>query len=236
MALSCLLPLIEKRQESNGSLRERIVSVLIEGILANVLDDGEYLVEADLQTLFGTSRSPIREALTELDNLGLVVLDRRQTRRVRRLTRLDMEEIVPIRAMLEGLAARWAFTVLAGDSMREIERHYGLMSEAVKYGDAKAYWDRHVLFHDAFINASGNKALCGTLRPLRVKTHWYLFNLDRTQFDLEEELHSHLLLLEALSDANGSAENMEKVMRDHVAGALSRNIQFASAAKNDAGS
>lgn len=236
MPLTCLLPLIEKRQENGGSLREIIVSVLIEGILSNVLEDGEYLVEADLQNLFGTSRSPIREALTEVENLGLVVPGRRQTRMVRRLTRQDMEEIIPIRAMLEGLAARWAFTVLAGDSMREIERHYGLMDEAVKYGDAKAYWDRHVRFHDAFINASGNKTLCKTLRPLRIKTHWYLFNLDRTQFDLEDELRSHLRLVEALKDPGGSPEAMERAMHSHVSGALARNIQLATVAKNIAAS
>lgn len=233
MSLTNLLPLIQKRQSNNGPLRELIVSVLIEGILSNVLDDGEYLVEADLQELFGTSRSPIREALTELENLGLVIPGRRQTRHVRRLTRQDMEEILPIRAILEGVAARWAFTTLAGDSMREIERHCGLMHEAVQYGDAKAYWDRHVRFHDAFINASGNQTLVNTLRPLRIKTHWYLFNLDRTQFDLEEEFRTHLLLLDALRDPDGSAEAMEQAMRDHVAGALTRNIQFASAANDD---
>ncbi|CAK7072604.1 MAG: putative D-xylose utilization operon transcriptional repressor [Desulfovibrio sp.] len=231
MALSRLTPLIKKREGNNGSLRELVVSVLVEGILSNVLDDGEYLVEADLQELFGTSRSPIREALSELDSLGLVVPGRRQTRRVKRLTRLDMEEIVPIRAMLEGLAARWAFTVLAGDTVREIERHYGLMREAVEYGDAKSYWDRHVLFHDAFINASGNATLTDTLKPLRIKTHWYLFSLDRTQFDLESELQSHALLIEALRDPKGSAEAMEKAMRNHVASMLNRNIQLASAAK-----
>ena len=227
MALSILKPLIETRQKSNGSLREHVISVLIEGILSNRLEDGENLVEADLQALFGTSRSPIREALTELDNLGLVISDHRQTRRVRRLTRQDMEEIVPVRSILEGLAARWAFTVLAGDTRREIERHCGLMREAVDYGDAKAYWDRHVAFHDAFINASGNKTLYNTLRPLRIKTHWYLFSLDRTQFDLERELHQHLVLLEILCDPNGSAESMEIAMRNHVEGALYRNIKLA---------
>ncbi len=188
-----------------------------------------------MQALFGTSRSPIREALAELDNLGLVIPDRRQTRRVRRLTRQDMEEIVPVRAILEGLAARWAFTVLAGDARREIERHCGLMREAVEYDDAKAYWDRHVLFHDAFINASGNRTLYNTLRPLRIKTHWYLFNLDRTRFDLEQEFNSHLRLLNILCDPDGSAEAMEVAMRTHVEGALNRNINLAANAAHPAG-
>lgn len=66
-----------------------------------------------------------------------------------------LENIVPVRAVLEGLAARIAYKKLSGVNLGKTGEVVKKMEEAVRNNDLRSYWDQHFLFHEIFINASG---------------------------------------------------------------------------------
>lgn len=64
----------------------------MQATMGGILKEGEQLVEAELQKLFGVSKSPIREALREVEKMGFVVIKPRRGAFVKAITHRDIEE------------------------------------------------------------------------------------------------------------------------------------------------
>ena len=109
-------------------------NLLADLILDGTLPPNRQLVETELQKQLGISRSPLREAFRELEKKGLVVIVPRKGTHVREMTRKDIAENFPVRAALEGLAAREAYQRMTPANLREMAEVLGRMKEA---GQAK---------------------------------------------------------------------------------------------------
>ena len=92
--------------DGHKPIREKVFLSLREAILKGYLKSGERLVEKELAEKMGVSRTPIREALRKLDLEGLVLYTPRKGVIVAGVSAKDALEIYPVRAVLEGLAAR----------------------------------------------------------------------------------------------------------------------------------
>src|SRR5919112_1276415 len=90
------------------STREQVRERLSAAILSGELRSGVRLVETDLARALGTSPRPVREALRELEALGLVTSKPYSGTRVREISAAGVLETYPVRAALEGLALRTA--------------------------------------------------------------------------------------------------------------------------------
>ena len=86
--------------------REEIREKLIEDILNGRLAAGARIVETRIAQQFGVSQGPVREALRDLELFGFVVSSPFRGTQVRQISTDDLLEIYPIRAALEGVAAR----------------------------------------------------------------------------------------------------------------------------------
>lgn len=196
-------------------LAEQIVPVLTESILDGTLSEGEQLVEAELQRCFGISRSPIREAFRDLERRGLVVLKPRKGAFVRTVTRKDLEQTIPVRAALEGLAAREAFLRINKAQLDRARTLFTEMSKAARKNQ-RSYWSNHNDFHEVFIAASQNDILIDILKPLRTKTMWYRFSVSRQIENLTDMLPDHEKLLVLFSSKNSTPEEIQKFVSNHV--------------------
>ena len=90
------------------SLRGKVYDRIREDILNGVYKEHEELKEATLGEKMGVSRTPVREALRQLELEGLVEIIPNKGARVTGITKKDIEDIYQIRYLLEGLSARWA--------------------------------------------------------------------------------------------------------------------------------
>ena len=90
------------------SLRGKVFHKLRENILSGVYQDHEELREAAIGEEMGVSRTPVREALRQLELEGLVTLVPNRGAYVTGISSKDVRDIYEIRSMLEGLCARWA--------------------------------------------------------------------------------------------------------------------------------
>jgi len=208
------------------SLVEQITKFLTDAIMEGKLESGQRLVESELQRIFRISRSPIRESFRVLEKNGFVINVPRKGAFVRKITQKDIEESFPIRALLEGFAARLATDHLKPEDIEGMKSALSRMTEAAKKGNSRSYFKYHSEYHDAFICASKNAALIEILEKLRRQAVWirfpYLWN--QKNYDYSIRVHSDILDRFVKKDAAG----VEALVREHILIALDDFLQFLS--------
>lgn len=148
------------------SLTDQVYEYLTDLIIEGKLKPGEKLTENDLCHRFGISRSPIRECFRILESDGLIVINPRKGVRVRELTRKDIEDVFPVRASLESLAARLAVPNMGEQEIAIFNDLIMRMEEALGNKDIKSFLRFNFTFHSLFIKASDNQVLEKTLKYL----------------------------------------------------------------------
>src|ERR1700694_4324682 len=88
----------------SASLAHSIRSRLREAILRGDFASGAHLREVEIAERYQVSRGPVREALAQLEQEGLVILRRNRGAVVARLSRTDLEEVYSLRLALERVA------------------------------------------------------------------------------------------------------------------------------------
>lgn len=150
------------------SLREQIREHLVDGIVSGRWKPGERIVERRIAVELKVSQTPVREALRELEALRLIESAPNKGVRVRRLSAADLEEIYPVRAGLEQIAAELAAPRLAED-VGPLEPHVAALYRADEAGDAEAQVRHTVAFHRELVRAAGNSVLLHTWESLGIE-------------------------------------------------------------------
>lgn len=149
-------------------LRERIADRLRSDIVKGVYEDGERLVEPKLAEMLGISRTPIREALRQLENEGFVEIVPRKGAVVKELTLKDIDDLYAIKANLEGLAARQATEHITDKDivkLDQINKKFYKISLS-KRDIVEEYLKFNFDFHNMFIILSKNEKLIEILEGL----------------------------------------------------------------------
>ena len=103
------------------TLRESIVDIIRKRIINRELQPGQKIVEQELAKEFKTSRAPIREALRELENEGLVEYVRNAGCSVKEITFEESFEIYLMRANYEIMAVRLLGGKIPEETLQEME-------------------------------------------------------------------------------------------------------------------
>jgi DNA-binding GntR family transcriptional regulator len=173
------------------SLVKQTTDFLTNAIIEGRLPEGQRLIENELQRKFGISRGPIRESLRILEKNGLVISIPRKGTFVRKITQEGMEEIFPIIAVLQGLAARLAVSHLNNDEIVKMELALSKMVEAAKKRDIKRYVDHHSQYHQTFIYASKNNTLITIIENLRHQYIWFTSKYLHVKESFEYGIRAH---------------------------------------------
>jgi DNA-binding GntR family transcriptional regulator len=161
--------------------RETVASTLRSWIVNGTLVPEEVLRDADIAQAFGISRTPVREALLQLEHEGLV---ESQPGRWTRVTRLDPAWLVclhPVWTELEALAARLAAItgsdcpqlVAAEEAARCCASAIDAVLAAPDDSHVRAARQADAGFHDALLAAADNPLLHDTLIPIRLTVRRY---------------------------------------------------------------
>lgn len=147
---------------SRDLLRERARSGIREAIASGELRPGDQIVEATMAAKIGVSRSPVREALRELEQHGLLVSIPNRGTFVAEMTPEDVEEIIQLRGALEGLAARLAADRMGRRDQRALEdivermERLSLISRP-SVEELSAFVEADGEFHSALVRFSGHR-------------------------------------------------------------------------------
>ena len=192
--------------------REEIREQLIEDILNGRLAPGARIVETKIAQQFGVSQGPVREALRDLELFGFVVSSPFRGTQVRRISTEELLEIYPIRAALEGVAARSAAVRIDQATLEHLEELIGTMREAAARDDHRGEADADHSFHHAIVKASGNHMLEHVWQTMRLSITTCL-TTSITHRSLHEIAERHVAVLEALR--SGDPDRAEAAVRRH---------------------
>jgi len=207
----------ETRQPAGSSASRRSAAVYRElerQILCSELKPRERLTEMGFAARFKTSRTSIREAFRELELRHLVVATPHCGVTVREFTRVEIEDVYAVRAVVEELAARLAARNATTRDIDEIERWAIRFEAACRKKQLAAMVATNRGFHERFAGAAGNRALLETLDDLRRKT-FLVRNIFWSQpRHVEQSVEAHARMIEALRRRDEDA--LVKLAMEHI--------------------
>jgi len=191
------------RLPAHPTVREVAYRRLRQLIVDGTLPPGQRIFENELADQLGISRTPLREALRQLETEGLVKPSARRGAIVSGLSAPEMEEEFLIRATLEGLAIRLAAPRLTADDYAQLERELERMQHALTRGQRTIFLEHHRLFHMILFEATNAPRLVRMLANLLEAGERYE-QLELAQDELHaDEMAHHRELLELLRQGDG---------------------------------
>ena len=196
-------------------LRDVVFNTLREAILKGDLKPGERLMELQLASKLGVSRTPIREAIRMLEQEGLAVTTPRKGAEVAKMTLKDMEDVLEIRDALDELAVRIACQKISDEQLKQLEDMKELFEKSTQTGNVKKIAEADVTFHDVIYEATGNPKLVTLLNNLREQVYRYRVEYIKDPKSYPTLIAEHEAILESLK--NRDVKNAVEAMHVHVA-------------------
>ena len=196
------------------SLGNQIFNEIRENILAGVYAQGEELKEATIGTKLGVSRTPVREALRQLELEGLVEIIPNRGARVTGISQKDVSDIYQIRYRLEGLAARWAAERISEQEIAELEEVVFLSEFHLKNAKQEQMARLDGKFHEIIYHAAASRMLEHVLGDFHhfVKAARSLSVREGSR--AKESVQEHKAILEAIKERDGN--RAEKLANEHI--------------------
>jgi DNA-binding GntR family transcriptional regulator len=199
-------------------LSEVVYDQLRQEILAGTISPGTRMMEIELSTKLGVSRTPIREALRKLEKEGLVVVEPRHGAYTSQVSKADMIGILEVRQHMDKLAAGYAASRGTAADFARIEECAAAYEAATKTKNSQEIIKCDERFHEAIAEASHNTTLVTIVTELQdmvVRFRYMYYNdPDIVQSMIEE----HKEIIEAIK--SGKEEKASEVAGRHIDGLI----------------
>jgi DNA-binding GntR family transcriptional regulator len=182
---------------SRSVLSDQVKDRLLQAILDGRYPPGARIVETRVARELGTSQAPVREALRDLEALGVVETTAFRGARVRRPSAAELLEAFEIRAELESLAARLAIPRLTDEDLEELAGHVREMQRAAEVDDPYAEASADAAFHSHVVELAGNATLGRVWRTLEPFSRTYI-TIVAPGADRRHVADEHVPVLDAL--------------------------------------
>jgi len=205
---------LQKEVTDKFSLRGRVFNKIREDILSGVYHENEELKENTIGIELGVSRTPVREALRQLELEGLVNIIPNKGAYVTGITTKDIHDIYIIRSYLEGLCARWACEHINEAQIEALDEILYLSEFHARREHHEQLVDLDNRFHELIYEASGSKILDHMLTDF----HHYVerirkITLSRTSRATKSNAE-HTAILNAIKERD--ADRAEELAHEHM--------------------
>jgi DNA-binding GntR family transcriptional regulator len=196
------------------SLPEIVAERLMEAIRSGTLKPGERLVETALASRLQVSRGPLREALKALEANHLVESRRGRGTYVRAVRPEEVAQMVAVRALLEGLAARLVAVNATPAMIEQLERLHRRIEIVARSGEAVEWRDLDWSFHELICTYSQNAFLLASWRSISNLVRIYLHQHPSYVTDIESILTNHVSFMSAIKSRD--PDRAEAVFRTTI--------------------
>jgi DNA-binding GntR family transcriptional regulator len=201
---------------SRSVLSDQVKDRLLQAIFDGRYPPGARIVETRVARELGTSQAPVREALRDLEALGVVETAAFRGARVRRPSAAELLEAFAIRAELESLAATLAIPRLSDADIDELEGYVTEMQRAAKAGETHAEATADAAFHGRIVEMAANSTLLRVWRTLEPFSRTYI-TIVAPGADRRRIADEHLPVLGALRQRDPALA--VEVLHNHFANA-----------------
>ena len=193
------------------SLREQVYDLLREELTQGKLIPSAAINLNALSEELGISKTPLRDALLQLDTEGFVTISPRRGVFVNRLTLEDIRNCYEVIGALESTVILAVFDGIQPLHIEKMKLLNSALRASLKNDDFQAYYQQNILFHDVFIEMSHNQSLKRIIAPMKRR----LYDFPRRGYIKEWEQRNcreHDKLIEAFE--TGDRDTAVRVWRD----------------------
>ena len=215
---------------SHRQVFREVRNAIREAIFSGKLNPGDRIIETYWAKELGVSQGPVREAIRDLEAMGLVETVPFKGSRIRTLTEKDVRDNYSVRICLESKSIRDAIIQLDDQRMAELVEHLRTilleMDDCANRGDLRQFTDCDTLFHRAIIDATGNQVLLKLWEQCNMR-NWFRFSALTDATSLRQLQSGHQQILEAICARD--VKTATSMLEDHLTGLMDGFIRGVKA-------
>ncbi|MBE7550002.1 MAG: GntR family transcriptional regulator [Anaerolineales bacterium] len=188
---------------------------LYQAIVRGQLLPNERLVELELAEKFDVGRAAVRTALVRLEQEGLVEREPNRGARVRLVSEAEAVEMYEVRAVLEGLVARYAARNATDQDIATLRAIHKQMEAYLGQGELLKISDLNAELHEKLLQIAQHQTVTRLLERLRAQRVRFQYRTVLLAGRAQHSLAEHRAIIEAVAAHNSDAA--ESAMRQHLA-------------------
>ncbi|MEG0291896.1 MAG: GntR family transcriptional regulator [Anaerovoracaceae bacterium] len=208
-----------KKRDTSVSLASDLFLRIKEDILSGKLKSGQKLTEQAICDEYKVSRTPVREALVQLEMEGLIEIIQNRGAFVLGLTSQDLEDMFTLRKIYEVQATRWAIERMTEDELDAFEEVFEFMEFYTMRKDVNKMLNFNLTFHQHIYHATHNRMLTNLLSTYQEYLKHRKGEATKRQSYLDEVLEEHRAIFLAFKN------------RDIAAGAKAMSLHMDNSKK-----
>lgn len=201
------------------SLSGRVYHRIRDGILSGTYTPNEELKEKSIGDELGVSRTPVREALRQLELEGLVSIIPNKGAYVVAISVQDIKDIYEIRSLLEGLCAKWAAEKATEEQLAELEENVYLTEFHLKKENWEQIYELDNRFHELLYEACDSREL----QQVLTNYHQYVQRIRRITLGKQQRAvnstEEHRRIVEALKAHDPT--QAQRSAKEHIRSTIS---------------
>lgn len=197
-----------------ASLRERVFQRIRQSILDGKYKQGDALRESAIANELNVSRTPVREAIRQLELEGLVRSIPNKETVVCGITEEDVHDIFMVRGKLEGVAGRLAAERITEEELEKIQEILELTEFYANKGDVSRIETLDHTFHDLIYNATKSKIIKHVLSDFHAYIQQTRKKSIATPGRVQCLLEEHRAIYEAIKNRDG--DKAEELINAHL--------------------
>jgi DNA-binding GntR family transcriptional regulator len=195
-------------------LHDNVADALRDLIVSGELLPGTKVQEHALCVRFGVSRTPLREALKVLASEGLVRLMPRRGAFVAEITQAEIDELFPIMAALEALAAEIACGRITDDEIETLKQMHRQLYAFHAKGVETDYLRLNRQIHHKLFEIAGNGSLTAIYEQMLVRIHSVRFVARKTAEQWQRAVDEHVAIMAAIEQRDGP--RVARLLKRHL--------------------
>lgn len=194
------------------TLRKQVYDILREDIRAGLLQPGQAIKMDLIAQRLGISRTPLREALLQLEIEGFVTIKPRSGILVRPLTETDIRHLYQMIGALESSVLTCEQPEISPFQVREMSRLNDIMKQAVEAADFDRYYAANLELHNSYLQLSQNPDLIHQVTVMKQRLYDFTPRRDILRDWEESSTGEHAAIMEALDNAD--LQEAARLIRD----------------------
>ena len=199
----------------HGTESDESYNRLYHAIVRGDFQPNERLIECDLAKLYGVGRAAIRTALARLAQEGIVEREPNRGAKVRAVSEQEAVETTEVRAVLEGLAARYAARNATDGDIADLRALMVAMDACLAEGDLLGISEHNRRLHNRLLQIANNKTVARLIERLHAQQIRSQYRLFLVPGRPPRAVAEHHAIVDAI--ASHDPEAAEAAMRNHVA-------------------
>jgi len=210
------------KMENYELLSQKAYRILKHAIVKGDLAPNSKLALNEIAKSLGISNTPIREAIGKLESEDFVKVIPNKGIIVKEINIADLQDILHIRAFLDGLIAKLTAKKISDKEIRDMMEIINKMKHCVKEDDRLTYNDLDIKFHDFLLNITENNKLKEIYNNLIVHAYRFRIRTLRISDRMSKSFKEHKKIALKIKERNPDEAN--RVSQEHIESIL-RSIE-----------